>query len=83
MLENPLLMENDEEQDQEEKNKFKTQVPFAGITKPTPINITRSDMNEKREIVDTTEKGTLVGERISHYTDNTFSVAMKEVKRGS
>ena len=40
-------------------------------------------MNDKREIIDTTEKGTLVGERISHYTDNTFSVAMKEVKRGS
>ena len=40
-------------------------------------------MNDKREIIDTTEKGTLVGERISHYTDNTFSVAMKEVKRSS
>ena len=37
----------------------------------------------KKNVVDTTEKGTLIGDRVSHYTDNTISVAMKEVKRRS
>ena len=82
LLENPLLMENDDEHELE-KNKYRTQIPFAGITKPSPINITQSDMNIKHGAVDTTEKGTLVGDRGSHYTDNTISIAMKEVKRRS
>ena len=37
----------------------------------------------KQGTIDTTEKGTLVGDRASHYTDNTISIAMKEVKRKS